>query len=253
MKKTFLILILALFFLSSYSQFISNPPKLQGGTQKYKDIFNQEFYYPQAALDAKAQGEIKVEFTVGIDGVASDFVVLQSVHPLLDSAYIHILKLCVWTPGTHDGVIRAITYKHRQKIKISKYNKLVKKRKYSVPPFEFTPYNNSLKIVDPKQLDQKAECYYKNEKVNIYNFISKYIKIPPAAVKQGIKGVVELEFIVEPSGRINNFNDIVGVGGGCSEEAIRLMKMLTWKPAKKDNEYVRSKYFIKINFGNIQY
>ena len=38
------------------------------------------------------------------------------------------------------------------------------------------------------------------------------------------------------------------LGGGCTEEAIRLIKMLKWKPGIKDNMAVRTKMELDITF-----
>jgi len=222
-----------------------------GGKYNYNLIFNQEFYFP---IEAKqAEGEVNIDFLVDINGIASDFHIIQSVHPKLDSAFINIIERCLFIPGTNDGVISPMRMKLSEKFKYKKYQKLVKRRKYAEPPYPFEPYNPSLNIIDFSKVEIKAKTFYQGEEMNIFKFISQYIKIPDAAVKQGLKGVVELEFIIEASGRLSNFKEIRGVGGGCTEEAIRLMQLVDWKPAMVHGKYIRSTYRIKVNFGHTQY
>jgi protein TonB len=60
--------------------------------------------------------------------------------------------------------------------------------------------------------------------------------------------VVKLGFVVEPTGRISNLTIDQTVGGGCNEEAIRLLKLLQWMPAIKDKKAVRSRASIEIKF-----
>ncbi|NPD84384.1 hypothetical protein HNS38_06425 [Lentimicrobium sp. L6] len=253
MKKSIFLFVLAMISHSIFAQFISYPAEIVGGSYNYKMVFEQEIYYPQAAKEAKAEGEIIIFFTVGEDGFGKDFKVVQSVHPELDQAYIEMMKYLTWVPGNKDGAVCASQEKKYQKFKIKKYDKLVKKRGYDQPPFPYTPYSSEMTLRPNSKLEQKTKPFYKNKEVNVYKFISEYIKIPDAAVKQGIKGEVEIAFIVEPSGRLSNFREIKGLGGGCTEEAYRLIQMLKWEPAKANGEYVRSEYQITVNFGNSKY
>ncbi len=253
MKKFLLIAMILGYAHFGFGQFITYQPQILGGIYNYNLILSQEFYYPPEAIKAGIEGEVKISFIVGIDRQASEFVIIESIHPKLDSAYIEILKRCLWIPGTHDGAISAMRISKKEKFKIKKYQKIIKKREYDQPPYQYKPYNSSVKIVDYNQLETIPNAFYKNKKVNIYQFISEYINIPGDAVKQGLNGVVELVFIIEPSGRLSNFNEIIGVGGGCTEEAIRLMQLLSWEPGKQNGEYVRSFYHVKVNFGNTKY
>ena len=253
MKKIILLLVILNINLFGFAQFISYKPQLMGGTFNYNLILKQEFYYPKNAVTADAQGEIHIDFLVDKNGIPSDFKVIKSVYPSLDTAYIHVLSHCLWKAGTHDGVKSAMRIQMKEKFKIKKYLNLVKKRGYDQPEYTFMPYNPSLEIKKAQQLTTKPKTFYNLKPLNIYTFIGEYIKVPDAALKQGLKGIVELEFVVETSGRLSNFKEIKGVGGGCTEEAIRLMRMMKWEPGKIKNEYVRSWYSIKVNFGNTKY
>jgi len=253
MKKLLFTLTLIGFINIGYSQFISYPPQMLGGNFNHKLVFDQEFYYPPEAINSKSEGEIEIKFTVNIDGKPSDFIIMKSVTPSLDSAFINVAKHYLWVPGTHDGAVSAMQVSLSEKFKIKKYLKLIKKRGYDKPSYSFTPYNSSYDIIDFSKLETAAKASYQSETVNVFKFVSEYIKVPEAALKQGIKGIVELEFIVEPSGRLSNFKALKGVGGGCNEEAIRLMRMLDWEPGIVNGEYVRSSYRINVNFGNTRY
>ena len=239
--------------LIGFSQFISYKPQLMGGVFNYNLILKQEFYCPPDAISANAQGEIVIGFLVDANGFPSDFIVINSVYPSLDTAYINVLSHCLWEAGTHDGAKSAMRIKMTEKYKSKKYQKLIKKRAYNQPQYTYIPYNPSLEIKKSRQLTAKPKTFYKSEAVNIFKFIGEYIKIPDAALKQGLKGMVELDFVVEASGRLSNFREIKGVGGGCTEEAIRLMQLMDWEPGKIGEEYARSWYSIKVNFGNTKY
>lgn len=57
-------------------------------------------------------------------------------------------------------------------------------------------------------------------------FIAKNIKYPPMARESGIQGRVFVNFVVEPDGRVSNVKVLRGIGGGCDEEAIRVVESM---------------------------
>ena len=66
---------------------------------------------------------------------------------------------------------------------------------------------------------------------------------------RSIQGTVVLRFVVEPSGLVTNIGIAKAVGGGCDQEAIRVLQMIKWYPAKKNEKLVRAQmtfpfYFI---------
>lgn len=83
----------------------------------------------------------------------------------------------------------------------------------------------------------------------LYPYIRKILRFPEQAVEEGIEGVVYLTFVVETDGKISNVNVLRGIGGGCSEEAVRVVKgMPNWKPGKQRGKEVRVQYNLPIRF-----
>ena len=86
--------------------------------------------------------------------------------------------------------------------------------------------------------------------VKMMEYIAKNIKYPPQALKKGIRGRVIVSFVVEPDGSVSNVKVLRGIGGGCDEEAIRVVKsMPRWKPGKQRGKYVRVSLMLPINFN----
>ncbi len=80
-------------------------------------------------------------------------------------------------------------------------------------------------------------------------FLAKNIKYPQMARESGIQGRVFINFVVEPDGRVSNVKVIRGIGGGCDEEAVRVVKsMPKWKPGKQRGKAVRVSYNLPVNF-----
>ncbi len=83
----------------------------------------------------------------------------------------------------------------------------------------------------------------------LYKYLGKSIKYPPLAKESGIQGRVFVNFVVEPDGSISNVKVLRGIGGGCDEEAMRVVKnMPTWKPGKQRGKSVRVSYNLPIKF-----
>ena len=83
----------------------------------------------------------------------------------------------------------------------------------------------------------------------LMEFIAKGIKYPQIARETGIQGRVFVGFVVEPDGSVSNVKVLRGIGGGCDEEAMRVVKsMPKWKPGKQRGKAVRVSYMLPVNF-----
>lgn len=83
----------------------------------------------------------------------------------------------------------------------------------------------------------------------MYEYLQKNIKYPPLARENGITGRVFLTFIVGPDGEIRDVKVLRGIGAGCDEEAMRVVKtMPKWKPGKQNGRSVNVQFNMPINF-----
>ena len=83
----------------------------------------------------------------------------------------------------------------------------------------------------------------------LMEYVVKNVKYPQIAKETGIKGRVFVSFVVEPDGSVSNVKVLRGIGGGCDEEAMRVVKsMPKWKPGKQRGKAVRVSYMLPVNF-----
>jgi protein TonB len=74
-------------------------------------------------------------------------------------------------------------------------------------------------------------------------YLKDNIIYPSFAKEINVQGTVYVQFVVNRNGKISDVTLQRGIGSGCDEEAIRVVKkMPTWKPAKKDGQVVTA-YF----------
>lgn len=80
-------------------------------------------------------------------------------------------------------------------------------------------------------------------------FLKDNLKYPRQAQRMGIEGRVFIQFIVERDGSLTDIHVIKGIGAGCDEEAVRVLKESPkWKPGKQRGQAVRQKYIQNIQF-----
>ena len=111
--------------------------------------------------------------------------------------------------------------------------------------------------VTPKESVVEEEIFQIVEKMptfpggeqKLLEYIGKNVRYPLTARESGIKGRVFVSFVIELDGSVSNVKVLRGIGGGCDEEAIRVVKaMPKWKPGIQRGKAVRVSYLLPINF-----
>jgi periplasmic protein TonB len=83
----------------------------------------------------------------------------------------------------------------------------------------------------------------------LYTYLQKATKYPTIAFENNIEGKVVISFVVGIDGSILQPTILRGIGGGCDEEALRIIKkMPKWKPGKHNGRFVPVRYTIPIQF-----
>ena len=83
----------------------------------------------------------------------------------------------------------------------------------------------------------------------LYKWLGENLKYPEEAKELGIQGRVFVSFVVEPDGSTSNVVVKRGIGGGCDEEAIRIVKaMPKWAAGKQRGQPVRVQFNLPIKF-----
>ena len=84
---------------------------------------------------------------------------------------------------------------------------------------------------------------------SLYAYIARNIKYPEAAKKEKIEGRVFVTFVIEKDGQVSSAKILRDIGGGCGEEAIRVVKsMPKWKPGTQRGKPVRFQFNLPVSF-----
>ncbi len=83
----------------------------------------------------------------------------------------------------------------------------------------------------------------------LYKYLTKNLKYPDIAREQNIQGKVYVQFIVEKDGSITDPKAIRDIGGGCGDEAVRVVSgMPKWKPGNQRGRNVRVQFTLPVAF-----
>ena len=131
----------------------------------------------------------------------------------------------------------------------------------SAKPQEAPTEEVEIEIVEekPQVIEQKVEAeiftvveeqptYPGGEEARM-RYLQENIKYPEEAKELGIQGRVFVTFVVEVDGSITDVRVLRGIGGGCDQEAIRVVKgMPKWVPGKQRGVPVRVQFNLPIKF-----
>jgi TonB family protein len=97
----------------------------------------------------------------------------------------------------------------------------------------------SKSVANPIPLDNEAEFPGAQEGLSAH--IKKNFHYPPAAMAENVSGTVILRLKISAEGKIAGVTVIQKVGGGCDEEAERIVRLMPdWKPARKNGKAIES-------------
>jgi periplasmic protein TonB len=83
----------------------------------------------------------------------------------------------------------------------------------------------------------------------LMRYLQKNIKYPAKALVNNIQGVVMINFVVEKNGKITKAKVTKGIGGGCDEVALKVVKnMPKWKPGMQAGKAVPVYFDVPVNF-----
>ncbi len=177
---------------------------------------NKNLHYPDSAREHDIEGKVVLSFVVSEDGSIADVEVLRGVSDECDSEAVRVIKtMPAWQPGKQNGVpvkvrfTQSITFKLEGKVeaKTNQPTKLDISITQPKPPYDLNAYFND-------------NLHY-----------------PKTARKQNIQGKVIVVFLINEDGSISDVRLLSGIGGGCDEEALRVVKnMPAWTPGKKDGK-----------------
>lgn len=84
-------------------------------------------------------------------------------------------------------------------------------------------------------------------------YLQRNLRYPNQAQENEVQGRVLVSFVIERDGSISDVKLISGIGAGCDEEALRVIrKSPNWKPGRQNAQTVRVRYTMPLAFALAQ-
>lgn len=222
-------------------------PEPVSGKNLTKEYITQNLVYPEADLKQGNSGKVVVGFHVDAQGDASHYQVKSTFSEAASPIALHLVKTILWKPALISGLPSDYDFEYEVNFNAKSYKRYWKRHKRLEAPLTL-PADTSYIIYEYRQLEEIAKPYFADGS-NMGKYIVKNLKYPAEAKEREIQGTVRLSFVVETDGSVSNIVVVNSVGGGCDNEAIRLLQETIWIPAEKNGKYVRSTNMQDITFS----
>lgn len=218
--------------------------------KKMYEYLAQHLKYPEEMKTQKIEGKVYVKFNITNIGYVADARIEKSLNPAADKAALDVVNgmndnVGKWTPGTKEGkpvmmdMVLPISFvlgtasDQGAKPNHTQGATLIEMPSQSDEPFTYVEHMPTF----PEGQDV------------MYKFIYERIKYPATARENGISGMVIIQFVVSKEGDIQNAKVVRGIGGGCNEEALRVInEMPRWNPGQHDGRNVPVTFTLPIKF-----
>ncbi len=205
-------------------QYVEEQPEFPGGMLAMRMFLQKNIVYPQLEKESGIQGKVFIEFIVDKDGSVTDVEVRKGVPggPGLEKEAVRVVKLMPnWKPGKMSG----------KPVRV----------KYMLPV--------SFRLDGGIPVPGNINARFPGGKQAMDDYFRKNLVYPAKAKKKKKEGVVSLTALIGSNGKILDVIVTEGIGMGCDEEAVRLVKAMPgWEPAKQDGKLIESKEMIRVEF-----
>lgn len=210
---------------------VEQMPEYVGGEQAMYKFISEHINYPAQAKEEGIEGRVFISFIVETDGKISTVEILKGIGGGCDEEAMRVIEeMPNWNPGKQRGKNVRVQYR---------------------VPIKFTLNGENTETTEDllfQVVEQMPE--YVGGKNAMFKYLQSNIKYPETAKKAGTKGTVLVDFVLEKDGSVNSVIVKEGIGDGCDEEAVRVIKnMPNWNPGKQRGKVVRVAYTLPIKFN----
>ncbi len=245
--KTKLIIAMVILFSGWQLKAQITAPEPIAGKALTKEYIMQNMIYPEVDLQKGNSGKVIISLHIDANGAGSQYAVKSSFSDAASQNALHLVKTILWKPAMNIGIPTDYDTEYEVDYNAKNYKRYWKRHERHTAPLTLEA-DTSYKIYEYRQLEEVAKPYFEDGGT-ISQYIFNNLQFPAEAKEREIQGTVRLSFVVETDGSVSNIVVVNSVGGGCDNEAIRLMQETIWIPAEKNGKYVRSNGMQDITFS----
>lgn len=233
---------------------VENKPNPVGGMAGWNKYLSENLRYPEDAQEKGIEGTVIVAFVVNTDGAVSDIEILRGIGGGCDEEVYRIVKGSPnWIPGMVGG--KPVRSRMRLPLRF-KLAEPVPSGNSANPEFRPVALLSATDGQDPSQ--ENTEVFFDEQDTPPtpiggmeawQRHLSKNLTYPTSARMRGIQGTVVVSFIVNTDGTVEQIELVRGIGGGCDEEALRIIKISPrWSPGMIKGKAVRTRMTLPTRF-----
>ena len=202
-------------------------PYFPGGETALLKYLQENVKYPPKAINDSIQGRVVVQFLIDPAGCVGEVKVVRSVSEELDAEAVRVVKtLPRFVPGRMFGKAVSMWYTLPVTFKLQ----------------------DKLEPAKPKDVEVKAK--FPGGEDALAQFLKEHIKYPPKAAKKRIQGRVDVEFMVDKTGKVHDVRVVESVDKDLEREALRVCRLLPdFIPATVNGEPVEVLFKLPIKFN----
>ncbi|MDN5200386.1 TonB family protein [Fulvivirgaceae bacterium BMA10] len=196
-----------------------NFARYNGGWQEFYTDLGEKILSTSKFRDVDSAFRVKVQFAIAESGKLE--VISVEENPIIEKVFLKqsLLGLDEWIPASQNNI--------------------------NVPQFF------QLNIIKNEEIFAMVEDPPSpiGGMKSFYQYVQKNLQYPHRARTLGIEGKVFVQFVVDEKGKLTEVQAVKGIGGGCDEEVVRLIKECPdWIPGYQDGVPVKVRMIIPITF-----
>lgn len=233
---------------------VETKPLPAGGMAGWNKYLSENLRYPEDAQGKGIEGTVIVAFVVNTDGAVSDIDILRGIGGGCDEEVIRIVKGSPnWAPGMAGGK----PVRSRMRLPLTfRLGDPVPSGNSTNPEFRPVALLPAMEGQDPSQ--ENTMVFFDEQDTppvpvgglaTWQRHLSENLTYPTSARMRGIQGDVVVSFIVNTDGTVTEVKLVRGIGGGCDEEALRIIKSSPrWSPGMIKGKAVRTRMTLPTKF-----
>ena len=226
---------------------VEDPAMPEGGYKAFYAFISDYLQYPVQAREKGVEGKVFVQFIINEEGYLTNVEAVKGIGAGCDKEAVHVVAASPkWKPARQRGqavkqrIVLPITFKLNDGLEQNENNK------GSEQSFRReTKYPNKEGIYTIVEDPAMPLGGYKE----FYRQVAFGLRYPKQARAAGTQGRVYVQFVVNEEGRLTEAKTVKGIGGGCDEEAVRVVSSSPkWKPPVHGGKAVKQRIVLPITF-----
>lgn len=216
---------------------------------------SENIHYPDSAREKNIEGRVIIRFVVNEDGHISDCAIVKSVSGDCDTEALRVIKnMPAWKPGRQNGKEVKVYYNQPISFKLEdpEPEKYTLNKKTIVTHTMSREEEDMSPDITPTPPPEKIYTYVEQPPrpgYSLSTYLRNNVSYPAYARSKDIEGNVLVKFVVNEDGHVSDCTVIKGIGGGCDQEALRVIAaMPDWKPGILNGKPVKVYFTQPINF-----